>query len=406
MTERNFDLLEHSGRVAKMWTRGVKLEDEAIAQIKNVLELPFIHKHVAVMPDAHWGIGATIGSVIPTKGAIIPSAVGVDIGCGMRAIPTSLEAGQLKDLRAIRSAIENAVPHGRTHNGGVGDKGAWAKVPTYIQGIWRKELEAEFEYICSGHQQLAQSNNVNHLGTLGTGNHFIEICIDLEDKVWFVLHSGSRGVGAKIGNYFIRMAKLIAKQWFIELPDAHLAYFPEGTSYFTDYVAALKWAQRYAKLNRTIMMDRVLNAIKKLLPRFDVLDGVVDCHHNFADQEKHYGKHIWVIRKGAIRAREDDWGIIPGSMGAKSFIVKGKGNRESFMSCSHGAGRAMSRKAAKAAFTLKDHRAATEGIECRKDSDVLDETPGAYKDIEAVMSAQADLVEIKHTLRQVVCVKG
>jgi len=393
----------------KTWTRGVPIEDKARAQLSRIAEMPFIHKWVAAMPDVHLGMGATIGSVIPMDAAIIPAAVGVDIGCGMMAVRTSITASQLPDdLSGVRSQIEAAVPHGRTHNGkATRDKGAWGTVPDAVGDAWG-DLAGEFTELTDKHRALRNANSLHHLGTLGTGNHFIELCLDEQDRVWVMLHSGSRGVGNRIGSYFIGLAKKDMERYFINLPDRDLSYFPEGTEHFTDYVGAVDWAQRFAMRNREVMMDAALRAMKKskFLPKFESHLEAVNCHHNYVAREHHYGKNVWLTRKGAVRARTGDLGIIPGSMGARSFIVRGKGNEESFHSCSHGAGRVMSRTAAKRAFTLKDHREATAGVECRKDKDVLDETPGAYKDIDAVMAAQADLVEVVYTLKQVVCVKG
>lgn len=403
----NFDFLPVEGGVPiKAWTRGVPVEDRARQQLGNVAGLPFVFRHVAVMPDVHWGLGATVGSVIATKGAVIPAAVGVDIGCGMMAVRTSLRAEQLPDdLHPLRCAIEAAVPHGRTDNGGPGDRGAWAEPPKAARVAWA-ELQPGFERICEAQPKVASARALEHLGTLGTGNHFIELCLDEAGAVWVMLHSGSRGIGNRIGSLFIELAKRDMERFFIRLPDADLAYFPEGTEHYIQYVRAVSWAQGYAQVNRRLMMDAVLLALGRFFPDIGVNELAVNCHHNYVDTEKHFGETVLVTRKGAVRAREGDLGIIPGSMGAKSFIVRGKGNPESFCSCSHGAGRVMSRNAAKWRFTLADHVKATEGVACRKDAEVLDETPGAYKDIDAVMAAQRDLVEIVHTLKQVVCVKG
>ncbi len=391
----------------KAWTRGVPVEDAALQQLHNVASLPFIHKHVAVMPDVHWGAGSTIGSVIPTKGAIIPAAVGVDIGCGMAAVQTTLTSQDLPDdLGGIRSAIEGAVPHGRTDHGGPADRGAWGDVPERQGTIWRDNLADRYNAMTEKHPKARSKNNARHLGTLGTGNHFIELCLDESDHVWIMLHSGSRGCGNRIVSYFIERAKKEMERWFIQLPDAKLSYLVEGSELFDDYVEAVDWAQDYARLNRDVMMVSIIDALDKRLPKWSVTETAVNCHHNYVTRENHFGANVWVTRKGAVRAREGDLGIIPGSMGARSFIVRGKGNPESFHSCSHGAGRAMSRTEAKKRFTLEDHAAATEGIECRKDGGVLDETPGAYKDIDDVMAAQSDLVDIVHTLKQIVCVKG
>jgi tRNA-splicing ligase RtcB len=399
---------DEGSRPIKHWTRGVPLEDSALEQLRNTAALPFIHKHVAVMPDVHKGMGATIGSVVPTKGAIIPAAVGVDIGCGMSATRTTLTASDLPDnLFGIRSLIEAAVPHGRTASGGRGDRGAWESPPGSVLKVW-SDFEDDFAKITNKHPKIAKSNNVVHLGTLGGGNHFIEICLDEEQRVWVMLHSGSRGVGNRIGTHFIALAKGDMRRWFINMPDIDLSYLAEGSEHFDDYVTAVHWAQRFARANRDLMMSAVVGALVSSddLPAFTCTDDAVNCHHNYISRENHFGENVWVTRKGAVRARKGDMGIIPGSMGAKSFIVRGKGNPQSFHSCSHGAGRVMSRTEARRTFDVDDLRAQTDGVECRKDEDVIDETPRAYKDIDAVMAAQSDLVEIVHTLRQVVCVKG
>lgn len=392
----------------KSWTKGVPVEEEAKAQVGKVASMPFIHKWVALMPDVHAGIGSTVGTVIATDKAIIPAAVGVDIGCGMMAAETTLRASDLPDdLAALRSAIEAAVPHGRTANGGPGDRGAWGTAPRSVEAAWATLLP-EYERIAQKHPRLGKGNDIAHLGTLGTGNHFIELCLDERDHVWIMLHSGSRGVGNRIGSHFIGLAKEDMKKYFINLPDKDLAYLVQGSEHFDDYVEAVGWAQEYARLNRELMMGVVVQALRgtNLLPVFQANVQAVNCHHNYVSRERHYGANVFVTRKGAVRAAEGDLGIIPGSMGARSFIVRGKGNPESFNSCSHGAGRVMSRTEAKKRFTLADHEAATKGIECRKDLDVIDETPGAYKDIVSVMKAQESLVDVVHTLRQVVCVKG
>jgi len=405
----NYEVINEGGKVPiKAWTRGVPLEDAARQQLLNIASLPFIHRWVAVMPDVHWGMGATVGSVIPTKKAIIPAAVGVDIGCGMMAVRTSLVANDLPDdLKAIRSRIESAVPHGRTDNGGRNDRGAWKHIPESNDEVWTN-LEPRYRELALRHPRLGKGNDLNHLGTLGTGNHFIELCLDESDCVWVMLHSGSRGVGNRIGSYFIELAKEDARRWHINLPDQNLAYFPQGAEHFDDYVKAVHWAQDFALSNRQLMMEAILHALRggDALPPFTADLEVVNCHHNYVAVEQHYGENVFVTRKGAVRAREGDLGIIPGSMGARSYIVRGRGNPESFSSCSHGAGRAMSRAEARRRFTVEDHVRATDGIECRKDADVIDETPMAYKSIDAVMEAQKDLVEIVHTLHQVVCVKG
>ena len=409
MSEKIYNVIEtQNGVPIKAWTKGVLLDDRAKEQLINVAKMPFVHRWVAAMPDVHWGIGATVGSVIPTKGAIIPAAVGVDIGCGMMAVETSLNASHLPDnLKGIREAIEKAVPHGRTNNGGPGDRGAWHDIPDRNNEVW-SSLKPRYDAILAKHPKLNRGNHANHLGTLGTGNHFVEVCLDEADHVWFMLHSGSRGVGNRMGSYFIELAKKDMERFFINLPDHDLAYFPEHTEHFDDYFEAVEWAQDYARTNRDLMMEQIVGAMRNSgeVPPFDAEVKAINCHHNYVARESHYGENVMVTRKGAVRAREGDLGIIPGSMGARSFIVRGKGNPESFNSCSHGAGRTMSRNEAKKRFTVADHIRMTEGIECRKDADVIDETPGAYKPIDAVMEAQSDLVEILHTLRQVVCVKG
>ncbi len=408
-----YEYIETEGVPIKAWTRGVPVDEQTWEQLRNIARLPVIYKHVAAMPDVHWGIGATVGSVIPSRGAIIPAAVGVDIGCGMIAVRTSLTAAQLPDnLADVRSAIERAVPHGRTHRGGKGDRGAWQDVPPDIAEIWTSRLhdggtlKEGLERIVERHAKIARANHVTHLGTLGTGNHFIELCLDEADRLWAMLHSGSRGVGNRIGTYFIARARREMERLLIHLPDKNLAYLSEGSELFDDYVHAVGWAQTYALVNREIMMGRVLGVLHERFGDFGTGDTAVNCHHNYAARERHFGATVWVTRKGAVRARRGDLGIIPGSMGERSFIVKGRGNPDSFCSCSHGAGRAMSRTRAKRQFTLEDHAKATEGVECRKDAGVLDETPAAYKDIDAVMAAQEDLVEVLHTLKQIVCVKG
>ena len=404
-TMSEFEVFETSagGRI-KAWVKGVPVEESARRQLENVAGLPFIHSHLAVMPDVHFGRGATVGSVIPTKGAIIPAAVGVDIGCGMMAIGTSLTANDLPDsLVAIRSEIERKVPVG---NGRAGShKEAPARAATALRN---SGLVDRLEAITGKHKRIQRTAFAKQLGSLGGGNHFIELCLDETDHVWVMLHSGSRGTGNVIGTYFIQEAREALEKRVLgyHVPDRDLAFFVEGEDLFADYIDAIGWAQDYARLNREVMMDRVLIAMRDMLPAFTLAKQAVNCHHNYVEREHHFGADIWVTRKGAVRAGEGELGIIPGSMGAKSFIVRGKGNAESFCSCSHGAGRAMSRSEAKRRFTLEDHIAATAAVECRKDAGVIDETPMAYKDIDSVMAAQADLVEVVHTLRQVVCVKG
>lgn len=403
----SYQLHEPDGGVPiKAWTRGVPVEPAALSQLENVAKLPIVYRWVAAMPDVHFGIGATVGSVIPTLDAVIPAAVGVDIGCGMMAVQTTLRAADLPDnLALVRSAVERAVPHGRTPGGR--DRGAWGNVPARVAAAWQP-LQARFVALVNKHPSLKNSNHVVHLGTLGTGNHFIELCLDEHDQVWAMLHSGSRGVGNRIGNYFIELAKRDMARHVSQLPDVDLAYLRQGSEHFDDYVEAVQFAQEFAAENRRLMMDTVIETLRQVpgLPGFALTQQAINCHHNYVSRERHYGREVLVTRKGAVYAGLGALGIIPGSMGAKSYIVRGKGNPESFCSCSHGAGRVMSRTRAKKVFSLEDHKKATAGVECRKDKDVLDETPGAYKDIDAVMRAQADLVEIVHSLKQIVCIKG
>ena len=398
--------LIEQGRVpVKLWTDGVEVEHAAMEQIRNVASLPVVGPHVAIMPDAHWGNGACVGSVIPTKAAIIPAAVGVDLGCGMMAVRTDLSVNDLTGkLPAIREAIERTIPVG-----GPGIKGSWEQqhgtTPQRIMHVWEHEFDDGFARILTKHPKLREQPTWTQLGTLGTGNHFIEVCQDLGDGgIWFMLHSGSRGVGNRIGTYFIAKAKEQALKLDRAVKtDVNLAWLDEGTPIFRDYVEAVGWAQRYARRNRDLMMEQVVAAVRSIVAlsfRADLV--AVNCHHNYVEERA----GLWITRKGAVSAKRGELGIIPGSMGAKSFIVRGKGSPESFESCAHGAGRRMSRGAAKRTFTLEDHAKATEGVECRKDKGVLDETPAAYKDIEAVMAAQSDLVEIVYTLKQVVSVKG
>ena len=383
------------------------IDEKTLDQAHTTARMPFIHPHLALMPDAHLGKGATVGSVIPTLGAIMPAAVGVDIGCGMIAARTTLTADDLPDnLAGLRSAIERAVPHGRTVGRGKRDKGAWDTPPQRSVEGW-STLSEDFARITERHPRLKNTNNLQHLGTLGTGNHFVEVCLDEENRVWFMLHSGSRGVGNAIGTHFIELAKQDMRRHFINLPDEDLAYLPEGTDHYDDYVFAVEWAQRYARMNRQIMMQHVVDAARRVIDKpFEAQAEAVNCHHNYVSREHHFGQDIFVTRKGAVSAKKGELGIIPGSMGAKSFIVRGLGNADSFHSCSHGAGRVMSRTQARKLITVEEHAKATAHVECRKDAEVVDESPRAYKCIEAVMEAQKDLVEIVHTLRQVVCVKG
>jgi tRNA-splicing ligase RtcB len=376
-----------------------EIEAAARQQLVNISRLPIVHHHVAAMPDVHLGIGATVGSVIPTKKAIIPAAVGVDIGCGMMAARLSLTANELDEaaLKKVFGQISRDVPVGFGQHADGRDaakrfKKGLARVLEKHPGI--------------GKRVGKKSHWAQQLGTLGGGNHFIEVCLDESDRVWAMLHSGSRGIGNAIGGYFIELAKKDALRNNVHLPDADLAYFPEGAQHFDDYVEAVGWAQDYARANREEMMDLVLDAMHRHLPSFEVTDEAVNCHHNYVEREQHYGEKVWLTRKGAIRARAGELGIIPGSMGARSYIVRGKGAAGSFHSCAHGAGRRMSRNAAQKQFSVRDLEEQTQGVVCRKDKGVIDEIPGAYKDIDEVMANQSDLVDVVHTLKQVVCVKG
>ncbi|KGF79208.1 Fis family transcriptional regulator [Massilia sp. JS1662] len=395
----------HKGRVpVHIYTDDI--DHAALQQLLNIASLPIVHPHVAAMPDVHAGIGATVGSVIPTQSAIIPAAVGVDIGCGMNAVRTTLTASQLPDsLARLRSAIEAAVPVGFGQH-------AWDKVRGSAHARVGRPLNDRLDVIVGKHGGIMKMQTkfaqtwICQLGTLGGGNHFIEICLDEEQRVWIMLHSGSRGIGNVIGRYFIAAARKDMQRHQIHLPDKDLSYFSEGSTLFDDYIEAVEWAQDYALINRREMMRRVVDVLAQHTPPFKLDGEAINCHHNYVARESHGGERLYVTRKGAISAREGELGIIPGSMGAKSYIVRGKGNPESFCSCSHGAGRHMSRSEAKRKFDRFDLAAQTEGIECRKDGGVVDEIPAAYKDIDKVMAHQTDLVEVVHTLRQVVCIKG
>ena len=397
-------------RNVKAWTGDLPVEWDAVNQIRNIAGLPIVAGHVAIMPDVHLGKGATVGSVIPTKAAIIPSAVGVDIGCGMVAVKLNLDAADLPDnLSATRVQIERDVPVGFDFH----------KVPTKMNsrgGLAALRLNREIDNMQAGFERLAIRKRLGRLeegrvwrqvGTLGGGNHFIEICLDESQAVWLMLHSGSRNVGKTIGECAIHMAREIAHGLNRHLPDRDLAWLDEGSAEFDEYVAALSWAQNYAATNREVMLTLVIAAVSKALKRqIDGLEEAVNCHHNYASLEEHFGERLWITRKGAVSARAGELGIIPGSMGARSFIVRGKGNVDSYSSCSHGAGRKMSRGAAKRQFSLDDLAQQTDGVECRKDAGVIDEIPAAYKNIDEVMTAQSDLVDVVHTLKQVLCVKG
>jgi tRNA-splicing ligase RtcB len=391
----------HEGRVPVRVYTG-EVEPAARAQLVNISRLPIVHHHVAAMPDVHLGIGATVGSVIPTLRAIIPAAVGVDIGCGMMASRLSLSGNELDEasLKKVFNQISRDVPVGYEQHKDRDMRDHAAK--RFQKGLRR---------ILDRHPGIEKRKGkrtswVHQLGTLGGGNHFIEVCLDEANRVWVMLHSGSRGIGNAIGSYFIELAKRDAERNQLQLPDRDLAYFPEGAAHFEDYVEAVSWAQDYARVNREEMMELVLDAMRRHLPAFEVTDEAVNCHHNYVEREEHFGEQVWLTRKGAIRARAGELGIIPGSMGARSYIVRGKGAAESFQSCAHGAGRKMSRNAAQKAFKVEDLIQQTEGVVCRKDKGVIDEIPGAYKNIDEVMANQSDLVEVLHTLKQLLCVKG
>lgn len=437
--EKNFNVLlnEQSEIVAKVWNKNVLIDPKAIEQIKQTASMPFVKPYVAVMPDAHFGMGATVGSVVPTKGAIIPAAVGVDIGCGMMAVRTDLKFNSFdrSDFDVVEmgyrswnawafAMISASVPHGRTNDGGPGDRGAWHNVPEDIAGIWEKEFAASFDELGKKHPGAISKNAERQLGTLGTGNHFIEVCVETDNpdsNLWIVIHSGSRGFGNRIGSYFTKLAGQLCADWHIKLPNRDLGYLPESTQEYEDYLSALTLAQRFAWVNREIMMSRVLKAlgaeedinqegvettvngpgwVEKGFP------STIHMHHNYMERFKTSAGTVNLTRKGAVDASFGKFVIIPGSMGTKTYIARGYGNADSFSSCSHGAGRSMSRTEAKRRFTVEDHVKATEGVTCHKGIEVIDETPASYKNIDDVMSSQSDLVEPIFTLKQLVCVKG
>jgi len=383
----------------KVWTDD--LEATAERQLRNIAALPIVHHHVAAMPDVHWGLGATVGSVLATHGAIIPAAVGVDIGCGMCAVRLSLGAADLPDdLRRVRAQIERDVPVGFAEHPASRPGAAPADVERLAPGLaWMRAAHPAI-------RQRDEDKVWRQVGTLGGGNHFIELCLDEEQRVWVMLHSGSRNVGKVIAEYFIARARERAERAGLALPDRDLAWLEDGSPDFADYLRAVAWAQDYALANRATLLRLVLGALVRHLPPFQPTDEAIQCHHNYVARETHFGADVLVTRKGAIRARAGDLGIIPGSMGTRSFIVRGKGNPESFHSCSHGAGRRLSRGEAKRRLSVGDLRAQTAGVECRKDAGVLDEAPAAYKDVETVMQNQRDLVDVVHVLKQVLCVKG
>ena len=404
-----YQAINSDGVPIKAWTRGVPVEDVALKQLRETASLPIIWPHLAVMPDVHWGMGATVGSVVPTAGAIVPAAVGVDIGCGMCAVRTPLTSSALgENGQAIFDALSLAIPHGRTDDGGLNDSGAWgSSIPADVRYAW-ETLRDSYERDVG--LERPRERAPRQLGTLGTGNHFVEVCLDESDHVWLMLHSGSRGVGNAIGSTFIAAAKKRCDAEGFKLPNRDLAWLPEGTPEFDAYVKAVGWAQDYARVNRDVMLARALDKLRAIdadNPEWSWLQtNAINCHHNYVNRETHFGRDLWITRKGAVSAKHGELGIIPGSMGTRSFIVRGLGNADSFHTCSHGAGRVMSRGAAKRAITLEQHAEDTAGVICRKDADVLDESPRAYKNVDDVMAAQADLVEVVHTLKQAICVKG
>jgi tRNA-splicing ligase RtcB len=399
-------IAEKGSAPIKAWVDGVEFEESAKAQLRNLAAMPFV-KAISVMPDVHAGIGSTVGTVFATEDVLIPAAVGGDIGCGVNVVKTSLMARDLPDnLKELRFIMEAAVPFGRTNNGGPNDRGSWGDPPQAVLDAW-VDLEPTYRKIVEGHGRVSHPRVVQQLSSLGGGNHFLEKCIDKDGCVWIMLHSGSRGVGNSIGSHFVELAKKDMQRYHINLSDANLAYIPEGSPNFKPYVEAMLWAQKYAKVNRELMMQAVITAVNrsKLVPKFTV-DFSFDCFHNYSVQERHFHKNPWITRKGACQARKGTWVAIPTSMGTRSFICRGKGDIESLTSCSHGGGRRMSRTQAMNTFSVKDHEKATEGVECRKDREVIEETPGAYKDPDAIISAQNPLVEVVYELKQVICIKG
>lgn len=415
-------ILKHTDPKYKIWDSHIPpIDKNALEQIKNISEMDIVWPYVAVMPDAHLGKGACVGTVIPTYKAIIPSSVGVDLSCGVYAVKTSLIANQMPDnLFELRCEIEKAVPHGRTNNGGSGDKGMWNNIPQHITNDTSiLNLMSGFKPMVEKYPKLNRHHArcMNHLGTLGTGNHFIELCLDESDHVWVMLHSGSRGIGNAIGTQFINEAKEYISQKNIILPDNDLAYLEEYTPLFEDYIYAIEWAGKFATYNRQFMMMAVLDVLRRTIKDVFVEEMAVNCHHNYVERifitngvidtiNSLEAKGIFLTRKGAVKASRGTLGVILGSMGTKSYIVKGKGNFNSFDSCSHGSGRVMSRGEAKRKISLEDHESSLQGIECRKDKDVIDESPAAYKNVDLVMQSQADLVDIVYTLKQILCVKG
>jgi tRNA-splicing ligase RtcB len=403
------------GPLVHAWDHGVPMEPDVWTQVRHLAAVPGV-EHIAIMPDAHIGKGACVGSALLTRDIVIPAAVGVDIGCGMIAAPLALRRSDLVDLPRVRAEIEQRVPVGRTNRGQAGDRGAWGQVPADVQAVWHDHLAAGYTAMTTQWPELAHPFVINHLGTLGTGNHFIEVCIELEDpvsadpRIWVMLHSGSRGIGNKIGTFFTRRAQQEIQREGVQLPDAELAFLRVGSALADDYVRYAEWAQGYAWHNRLLMFEHVLEGLRAAL---GLSDGAlrlerepVHCHHNYIASEVHFGQPGLLTRKGAVNADVGVFGIIPGSMGARSFITRGLGQTEALRTSSHGAGRVMSRNVARKTISLEQHLAALAGVEARTDADLIDESPAAYKDVEAVMRAQADLTEAVHTLKQIVVVKG
>jgi len=401
---KNYDEIVGGLIPIKCWTRGVPFEESAQQQLKNAALIPIIGPHIAVMPDVHFGIGSTVGSVIPTRKAIIPASVSVDIGCGVVAYQTTLTSKDISDNgKDLFEAISKAVPHGGAQSTNVGN---WDSIPDIVAKA-SAEMDDDLRRMIDKNGKISSKNVYCQLGTLGSGNHFIELAHDESDHIWIMIHSGSRGIGNKIGSYFIEVAKKEMERLDRRLPDKNLAWLDEGTDHFNDYVEAVSWAQNYALKNRELMMEFVIKAIKKTIRKqFMITEQKINCHHNYVQKETHFGEEVYLTRKGAVSAQLGEWGVIPGSMGTRSYIVQGKGNPDSFRSCSHGAGRVMPRGFAKKNITLQMHKDATEGVFCRKDKDVIDESPAAYKNIDNVMEAQKDLVEVKEKLKQIVCIKG
>lgn len=404
MSKKDYRVIDcGNGKFIRVWDRGIVIEEEAFKLSKKISELPFV-TGIAMMPDAHSGIGCNIGSVIVMKDAVVPSFTGVDIGCGMIATRTNIDPELAISCKEdLFASISEKVPNGRTSDGGENDVGRWHVAPDEVSEVWKDKLESGYLKVVSQCPSIDRGNKVTweHLGTLGTGNHFLELCTDQENRVWIMLHSGSRGVGARIGNSYIRIAKEECDRWYIKLPDQHMGYFPRGTQMFSNYLDAVRWAQDYAFRNRQLLLYFMKKAICDVIGNFDCYREV-NCHHNYVDADG----GMLVTRKGAIDANQNVWGIVPGSMGNKSYIGQGKGERDSYYSCSHGAGRAMSRTKARQSITVDQHKEKTKGVACAKDNSVIDESPGAYKDIDLVIEAEKDLFTPVYTLKQFVCVKG